>query len=224
MNECVKWRNSEVAKSGFKLHSPDLSLADFWIYRIRPLRNFSICTFALTKRGEAPNKEDAVKKSLSMLSLMVFALVLCACAGGRPTAIGYKEKAIHVKLTADSRLNLYQGGPHALVLCLYQLKDPNAFNQLVEEKDGLLKLLDCSRFDATVANAKRIVIQPGQVEKQDLDRAEGAKYVAVAAGYYTFKERPTRIYSVPTGSLLGKDELSINLYLGPQIMQDMKGN
>lgn len=166
-----------------------------------------------------------MKRSLSLLSLLVVALMLCACAGGgAPTEINYKEKAIHVNLTADSRLNLDRGSPHALVLCLYQLKDPNAFNQLAEEKDGLLKLLDCSRFDASVANARRIVVQPGQVEKQDLDRAEGAKYVAMAAGYYTFKERPTRIYSVPTGGLLSKDELFINVYLGPQGMQDMKGD
>jgi type VI secretion system VasD/TssJ family lipoprotein len=164
-----------------------------------------------------------VKRSLSLVFLLMVAVMLSACAGGTPADVKYKEKAIHVNLTADSRLNLHQGSPHALVLCLYQLKDPNAFNQLVEEKDGLLKLLDCSRFDASVANAKRIIIQPGQVEKQDLDRAEGAKYVALAAGYYAFKERPTRIYSVPVGGLLGKDELSINLYLGPQLMQD-KGN
>jgi type VI secretion system VasD/TssJ family lipoprotein len=165
-----------------------------------------------------------LKRSLALLSLLLVAVMMCACAGGQPTEIVYKEKAIHVNLTADSRLNLHQGSPHALVLCLYQLKDPNAFNQLVDEKDGLLKLLDCSRFDPSVANAKRIVIQPGQVEKQNLDRAEGARYVAIAAGYYVYKERPTRIYSVPAGSLLGKDELFINLYLGPQMMQDTKGN
>lgn len=165
-----------------------------------------------------------MKRNLALLSLLVVALIVCACAGSTPTEINYKEKAIHLNLTADSRLNLYQGSPHALVLCLYQLRDPNAFNQLVDEKDGLLKLLDCSRFDPSVANAKRLVIQPGQVEKQDIDRAEGAKYVAMAAGYYAYKDRPTRIYSVPSGSLLGRDELFINLYLGPQHMQDTKGN
>lgn len=152
------------------------------------------------------------------------AVMVCACAGGQPTEIAYKEKAIHLNLTADSRLNLHQGSPHALALCFYQLKDPNAFNQLVDEKDGLLKLLDCSRFDPSVANAKRIIIQPGQAEKQDIDRAEGARYVAIAAGYYTYKERPTRIYSVPSGGLLGGDELYINLYLAPQMMRDSKGN
>lgn len=172
----------------------------------------------------APNKEDALKRSLALLSLLVVAVMVCACAGGKPAEIGYKEKAIHVNLTADSRLNLYQGTPHALMLCLYQLKDPNAFNQIVDEKDGLHKLLECNRFDASVANAKRLVVQPGQVEKQDLDRAEGAKYVAIAAGYYAYKERPTRIYAVPSGGLLSSDELFINLYLGPQLMQDTKGN
>lgn len=178
----------------------------------------------LLPKGRSPEKEDALKRSLALLFLLIVAVMINGCAGGGLTEIAYKEKAIHLNLTADSRLNLYQGSPHALVLCLYQLKDPNAFNQLVDEKDGLLKLLDCGRFDPSVANAKRIVVQPGQVEKQDLDRAEGAKYVAIAAGYYAYKEKPTRIYAVPAGSLLGRDELFINLYLGPQAMKDSKGN
>ncbi len=150
--------------------------------------------------------------------------MVCACAGGKTAEIGYKEKAIHLNLTADSRLNLYQGSPHALAVCLYQLKDPNAFNQTLEDKNGLLKLLECNRFDASVANAKMIIVQPGQAEKQNIDRAEGARYVALAAGYYAYKERPTRIYAVPVGGLLSSDDLFINLYLGPQLMQDAKGN
>jgi type VI secretion system VasD/TssJ family lipoprotein len=173
----------------------------------------------LLPKGRSPYKEDALKRGLALLFLLMVAVAVCACAGGKPDEIVYKEKAIHVNLTADSRLNLHQSSPHALVLCLYQLKDPNAFNQLVDEKDGLLKLLDCSRFDPSVANAKRIVIQPGQIEKQDLDRAEGARYVAIAAGYYAYRERPTRIYMVPPG----RDELFINLYLAPQMMQETKG-
>jgi type VI secretion system VasD/TssJ family lipoprotein len=173
----------------------------------------------LLPKGRSPYKEDALKRNLAVLFLLMVAVMVCACAGGKPEEITYKEKAIHVNLTADSRLNLYEGSPHALVLCLYQLKDPNAFNQLVEEKDGLLKLLDCNRFDPSVGTAKRLVIQPSQVEKQDIDRAEGAKYIAIAAGYYAYKERPTRIYTVPPG----RDELFINLYLAPQMIQDKKG-
>lgn len=174
---------------------------------------------SLYERGEAL-KEDTLKRNFTILFVLMVAVMVCACAGGPPPEVNYKEKAIHLNLTADPRLNLHQGSPHALVLCLYQLKDPNAFNQLLEEKDGLLKLLDCSRFDPSVGTARRIVIQPSQVEKQDIDRAEGAKYVAIAAGYYAYKERPTRIYSVPPG----RDELFINLYLAPQMMRDARGN
>lgn len=109
-------------------------------------------------------------------------------------------------------------------MCLYHLRDPNGFNQLIDEKDGLYKLLECSRFDPSVTYSRRLVIQPNQEVTELLDRTDGAKYVGIVAGYYTLhKESSVRSYQIPItqvkkdSTLVQKAaKLTINLYLGPQ--------
>ena len=118
------------------------------------------------------------------------------------------------------------------MICVYQLISPNAFNQLSGSRSGLYSLLECSVFDPTgVAVSKQIVVNPGKDMDIKLDRAEGAKYVALVAGYYTIeKDKITRLYQIPeiterSGFLwLNKttrpDKLSISLILGPRQIQD----
>jgi hypothetical protein len=116
---------------------------------------------------------------------------------------------------------------------LYQLSDPNAFNQLSENEMGIGRLLACDRLDAGpqiqgVAIAKKLIVQPGEDQTFDLDRAEGAKYVGIVAGYYQMKKRQVvRLYAIPIteeqqqGMLVIKQKpLKINLFLGPQGLQD----
>lgn len=122
----------------------------------------------------------------------------CATQPVPPPKWQYETNAIEVHLKADAKLNFDEGLPHTLAICLYQLKDPNAFNQLSEDADGIYRLLDCGLFDAGVATAKRIIVHPGKDLLLKLDRAEGAKYVAVAAGYYILeKERMLRVFDIP---------------------------
>ena len=142
----------------------------------------------------------------------------------------YEKEAIRLHLKSDPQLNLYQRSPHTLVLCVYHLRDPNAFNQLLEEKEGLWKLLECGRFDPSVTFSKRVVIQPGQELTELLDRPEGGKYVGLAAGYYLLqKERVVRLFPIPVISekkgstiFLKPGRLNIDLYMGPQEIQDLK--
>jgi len=148
-----------------------------------------------------------------------------------PPEWGYEKGAIRLHLKADPQLNLYSGSPHTLLLCIYHLRDPNAFNQSADEKDGLSKLLECSRFDPTVTYTKRLVVQPGQEVNESLDRAEGAKYVGLVAGYYQLqKERTVRFFQIPVlqekkgNTIVSKPGiLQIDLLLGPQEMQEVKG-
>ena len=146
----------------------------------------------------------------------------------------YEKDGIRLHLQGDPKLNLFQGDPHTLLVCLYNLRDPNAFNQLVEEREGLPKLLECGRFDPSVASSKRMVVQPGQELNEVMDRAEGAKYVALVAGYYSLqKEKVVRLYPVPileeSKGMVFRTRTSIpailnlDLYLGPQEIQDPKG-
>ena len=160
--------------------------------------------------------------SLSMASL------LFACSSAplvkQPPEWNYEKAAISVHFVSDPQLNLFQMQAHSLIICLYQLRDPNGFSQLVDEKDGLPKLLDCSRFDPSVTYAKRLVVQPNQDATELLDRTEGAKFVGIVAGYYVLqKDSATRSYAIPVTELAKGSapvqkpgKLGIDLHLGPQ--------
>jgi type VI secretion system VasD/TssJ family lipoprotein len=127
-------------------------------------------------------------------------MVIMACASqpAPPPAWIYEKEAIEINLKADPKLNFEGGVPHTLVACVYQLKDPNAFNQLSEDIKGIHKLLQCELFDPAVATAKRLIVHPGQDVNILLDRAEGAKYVAIVCGYYMLqKNRMIRLFDVP---------------------------
>ncbi len=151
-----------------------------------------------------------------------------------PAEWNFEKEAIRLRLKSDPRLNLFQGDPHTLMFCLYTLRDPNAFNQLAGEREGLIKLLECGRFDPSVASSKRWVIQPGQDMTDTIDRAEGAKYVGLIAGYYSLqKEKVVRLYSIPimeeVKGWIFRDKISmpsilnLDLYLGAQEIQEPKG-
>jgi hypothetical protein len=120
---------------------------------------------------------------------------------------------------------------HALHLCAYQLKDPTAFNQLAETPEGISKLLQCQRFNSGVAKAgvlSRSGIQPGDFLTLTLDRAEGARYFGIVAGYQILdKERTVRLINIPVvveiiisaqqiERVQKPDLLNIDLHLGPQ--------
>ncbi len=177
-----------------------------------------------------------MKRRAALVLYLSAITFLCSCAATpevKPQLEwGYEKGAITVNLKGDPQLNLFQKVPHALVACLYQLRDPNAFNQLRIEPDGLTKLLECGRFDPGVATAKRLVIQPGQELNEALDRAEGARYVGFVAGYYRLhKERSARLFPIPSveetkgvfsrTKLVKPGRLDMRLLLGPQEIQDV---
>lgn len=132
-----------------------------------------------------------------------------------PPPPSFKKQALTILINADRELNRYGGRAHTLFLCVYQLADPNGFNQLAQEKDGLAKLLDCTRFDASVANAKTYLVQPAAALSVILDRAEGTRFIGLATGYFgTGREKMTEL----TPLLKGGDEgapASISIELGP---------
>ena len=166
-----------------------------------------------------------MKRWVDVLLLLSVVTVVVSCSSvTRTPEYSYQKEAVTITLRADPQLNLYQGSPHTLVACTYQLRDPNAFNQLVDEKEGLPKLLECGRFDGSVAYAKRLVVQPGQELKDSLDRAEGAKYVSVVAGYYNLQKwNAVRLFQIPVGTLSSKPQnVNVELYLGPQAIQELK--
>lgn len=148
----------------------------------------------------------------------------------------YTQNFITVHFKADSQLNLYDASSHALHLCIFQLSDPNAFNLLSEDEMGIAKLMSCDRAEVVttipgVAIAKRYVMQPGDDREYTLDRAEGAKYVGIVAGYYMLQKRnAVRLYAIPVVeekkngmTVITQKPLTIQLYLGPQSLDQLGG-
>jgi type VI secretion system VasD/TssJ family lipoprotein len=154
----------------------------------------------------------------------------CAAQQLPPPESEYEKEAIKINVKADPQLNLSDGKPHTLLVCVYQLNDPNSFNQLAGDQEGLYRLLECSLFDGSAEGAKRLIVQPGQNTTFNLDRSQGARYVAVAAGYYLIeRERVVRLYEIPviieTKGLIRRskrkklDNLVIDLKLGSKQIQ-----
>jgi len=156
------------------------------------------------------------------LFTLMCCLVLSSCAGAPEWK--YEKDAISLYYKSDSQLNSYQGNPHTLILCIFQLRDPNAFNQLIEEEGELSKLLECNRFDPGVTSSKKLVIQPGKENTEPFDRAEGTKYIGIVAGYYILqKERAVRLYGIPVSFFNNPKTLDVNLYLGAHEIQNIRG-
>lgn len=158
---------------------------------------------------------------------------LCSCASTPDTVTwNYEKDAIELHLAVDKQLNFKDKKAHALVVCVYQLMSPNAFEQLAGSRDGLYRLLECQVFDpASVAVSTQVVASPGKDMHVKLDRAEGARYVALVAGYYTLeKGKITRLYRIPeiserggfmwTKKTMRPGPLSIDLTLGSRQLQD----
>lgn len=141
-----------------------------------------------------------MKKCLLVLAFFLGLFLLNACA---PKAIPspewlYETDALKLTLQADSQLNMYNNEAHTLQLCVYQLKDPNGFNQLAQSEDGLYTLLGCSMFDGSVTNYQSFIISPGKRQTLVIDRSEGAKYIGLAAGYADIqRDRVTRLIDIP---------------------------
>ena len=181
-------------------------------------------------------REDTVRNCSKILLVSVAFLAVAACAAKQATrepqldSVGFEPKAIQVHFKVDPQLNLYDESPHTLHVCVYQLEDPNSFNQHAQDKEGLYKLLECDRFDASVTNAKRQVCQPGRDKSFTLDRAEGTRYVGVVGGYYSLETKNVvRLFQIPVivkkkglikrKKIIRPGTLNIDLYLGPQSLQ-----
>lgn len=110
----------------------------------------------------------------------------------------FEQNGIKLNLLADSSMNLYEGEPHTLVLCIYQLNAAEAFRELVQTQEGVGTLLNCTSFGETVTTSKRIILHPKEERTIDLDRYKGTQFLGLVTGYYeSSPARITRLYKIP---------------------------
>lgn len=140
-----------------------------------------------------------------------------------------------LNLTASPDLNTYEGYSHNVLLCVYQLDAPAAFNEMAANAGGIRRLLACDRFDKSVVHFERHFVSPGGNVTLRMDRAEGAQFVGMAAGYYDLQPgMVTRTWQIPLkvdqqGWLFWKSDvynpgtLTMDLLLGPNSIQRMGG-
>jgi hypothetical protein len=85
-----------------------------------------------------------------------------------------------------------------------------------------------------VATSKKLIARPGQEMNFVLDRAEGAKYLAIVAGYFTLqKDRMIRLFNIPVvveekgffkrKKIQKPGSLNIELILGPRQIETVGG-
>ena len=191
--------------------------------------------------------QPSVLKSLCLLIIMVLAASQWGCSS-KPKVVqpqlpitaepgapqwSYGSNAISLQLRADKRLNLYDDQAHTLAVCLYQFTDPNTFKDLSKDEAGLVKLLKCEKSGADVASAQRVIMQPGESRDLHLDRAEGAKFFSVVAGYYQLKaEDSALLFEIPivvfkkgfifTTKYQVPGQLNVQLNLGPTTMSEVE--
>jgi len=140
-----------------------------------------------------------VKKTLFVV-LFLFVSSVCGCgfAPVSPPVWKLENEGIVLHFEADNQLNQRHGKAYTLYLVLYQLSDPNSFNQLCQDEDGLSKLLECKVYDDSVASVKSIYIYPGSDVTHRMERAEGARYLGIVAGYGMLtQERMVRLLEIP---------------------------
>jgi type VI secretion system VasD/TssJ family lipoprotein len=147
-----------------------------------------------------------------LAAALVFGLTACQGApqAAKPYAIPqnaprpdqvkwtYLPGGLILNVKADNELNPFEGFSHNLMLCVYQLSGPDLFQELAAGIGGIRKMLECAPFDPTVVHVARHFIFPGEEAALVMDRAEGARYVGLVAGYNDIQPgMVTTLYAFP---------------------------
>lgn len=110
----------------------------------------------------------------------------------------FSRNAVMIEIQADNRLNQYGGEAHTLVLGVYQMEDPAVFQKLIGDTALVGKTLESGKGGEGFVHFARYVVTPGQHSILSLDRAQKAKFVGIAAGYYQLDAaKSARLFQVP---------------------------
>jgi len=136
---------------------------------------------------------------INIIFLVIGSLLFpLGCANIPEDNFSYMKNALVIDIKAQNNLNTYNNRPHTILLGLFELSDPNIFNQMMEQQGSVSKILGSDVFDGNVLSRRKLVIQPGEHKQLIMDRVEGARYLGVVAGYYKLQQdkSASRLFSV----------------------------
>ncbi len=133
-----------------------------------------------------------------LLAGLLAGLVLSGCGGtpqpaldvppaptDRPEDVVWslEKNGLRYRIEAAPDLNLEDGIPLGLTICVYQLKDISAFMAQASSAVGIDTLLD-GKLEPVEARSSRVYrLQPGSAVDVTTDRMAEARFLAVVAGY-----------------------------------------
>jgi len=152
-----------------------------------------------------------LKKNVLLIAIALALPILAGCATANSVMGGNSRKdalaeiswdfakdAVLIELDADQRLNQYGDDAHTLLLGIYQMADSTAFHKLVADPAALGKTLESGKAGEGFVQFSRYVVTPGKHAVLSFDRAQQARFVGIAAGYYRFdSEHTTRLFEIP---------------------------
>lgn len=144
-----------------------------------------------------------ISKICYLIVLVIISTVLSGCASLTELTVAdeswtFEERAVSIEISSPADLNARSGRPHAIIVGIYQLNDPNTFGALSQEKSGAIQLLRTGKLDDTIVDFRRLTVQPGERLTQVFARAEGAKYVGVISGYFDLNvKQDTHLFKIP---------------------------
>jgi predicted component of type VI protein secretion system len=157
---------------------------------------------------------------------LAMAVMMWSCSGIDKEKMAIAEmkwdlspSAIQIHLNSDPNLNLYDGRRHTVLLGVCQTADPNSFLVQLSNQNTIGRLLETGQGVPTmIAGFNRFVISPGQKDTLALDRAQGAQYVGIVAGYYNLDPAGVaRLFAVPV-LLQKKGFISKTVTATPQLL------
>jgi len=154
---------------------------------------------------------EFIEKTTLGLGLLFMAMVLNGCStansamGGNTSkqavaevSWSFAKDAVLIELAADPRLNQYHGEAHTLLLGVYQMAEPAPFYKLINDPVLFGKALESGKAGDSFVQFTRYVVTPGKKVILSLDRAQNARYVGIAAGYYQMDAaHSARLFEVP---------------------------
>ncbi len=110
----------------------------------------------------------------------------------------YQAKGIQLELIAAEDINAFFNQPHTLVLGVLQMEDSKPFMQLLSDSKKITAMLANGDPGKDFLHLDRYIVSPGKRDILDIDRVQGARYVAVMAGYYNFDPSgAVRLFRIP---------------------------